>query len=101
MAGVKGKSGGARPGAGRKTAATKDYQTTMRAAFERCVTREEWEVCIQALLRDAKRGSVAAFRELAPWVVGRVPDQVEHRGNDGGAIQIVYAPRLAEVPKAD
>jgi hypothetical protein len=52
----------------------------MRGLFEECVTEAEWRECIGALLRDAKQGNVAAFKELAPWVVGRVPEETRHSG---------------------
>ena len=78
-------SGGARPGAGRKSSETKVYQETMRARFEACVSVADWDQAIRALLEDAKGGSVAAFRELVPWVVGKVPDELRHTGAVGVA----------------
>src|SRR5687767_1572971 len=76
-------SGGPRPGAGRKSADTKTYQAAMRALFEACVTPEDWTACIRRLVADAQGGNVAAFRELAPWIVGRVPEETRHSGGIG------------------
>ena len=68
--------GGRRPGSGRKSLHTAEYQATRRAQVEAIVTAEEWAKAVRALLKEAQRGNVKAFGVLAPYVVGALPREV-------------------------
>jgi hypothetical protein len=71
----------------------------MRSIFEECITAEDWRTVIEALLRDAKDGNVAAFRELSPWVVGRVPEEAKVRHS--GALTTLQMPDLSKLTDAE
>ena len=76
-------SGGARPGAGRKSDETRQYQEAMRRAFEEAVTPEAWRAIIATAIEQAKQGDDRARAWLSPWIVGKVPDEVRHSGSVG------------------
>ena len=42
------------------------------------------------LAKKLQHGDPAAFKALADRAFGRLPQPVEHSGNDGGPIQIVF-----------
>jgi hypothetical protein len=94
MPGVKGRSGGARAGSGRKADQTKVDQQVLRDIFLEVVTPAEWRACIRVLLASAQAGNVAAFRELSPWVVGKVPE--EQTLKVSGGVEIYLPERKAE-----
>lgn len=77
MAGVKGRSGGRRPGAGRKSEATRTYQESMRAVFEQIITRDDWQKVVMTALALAKAGDKSAREWLSDWVIGKVPDELK------------------------
>jgi hypothetical protein len=90
--------GGRRPGAGRKSKATEKRQAKFRAITETVITEQDWEEMVRGQVAEAKNGNVAAFRELAPWVVGRVPEESEVNLN--GDIMI-YLPARQTVTHGD
>ena len=82
-------SGGARPGAGRKAKTTVAYQTTMRQVVLDAVTPDDWRAVALVALGQARDGSKDARDWLSSWVMGKVPDQLEVSGPEGGALRIV------------
>ena len=94
MAGAKGRSGGRRPGAGRKSEDLQLRQGRMREIFHEVVTEDGWRACVGAVLALAREGNVAAFKELAPWIVGRVPEA--HDLNLRGGVVIELPDRAIE-----
>jgi hypothetical protein len=93
-------SGGARPGAGRKSKATLDYQGTMRAVFEEVVTPEDWKYVVSVALAHAKAGKDDARRWLSPWIVGAEPKEMtvvhqESEGEVAGLLKRATAEQLA------
>jgi hypothetical protein len=86
--------GGRRPGAGRKSKPTEERQARFRAITERVITESEWEAMVLGQVQEAKNGNVAAFRELAPWVVGRVPEETDLTVK--GGVTIFLPERKAE-----
>ena len=89
MVGQVGRSGGARPGAGRKSDATKHAQETYRAQFLAAVSPQDFRACIERLRQDALGGSVAAFREIVPWLAGRVPEETKLSTAEGASPMII------------
>lgn len=78
--------GGPRPGAGRKSKKTQDYQATMRAMVEEVVTPEDWQQVLLVNLARAKSGDGDSRKFLEPWVMGRVPE--EANVNVAGGVKI-------------
>ena len=54
------------------------------------VFAENPEVIKAGLAKKLQHGDPAAFKALADRAFGRLPQPVEHSGNDGGPIQIVF-----------
>ena len=90
MAGAKGRSGGRRPGAGRKAENTANYQTAMRDLFQQCVRPEDWQTVIWTALARAKAGDKAAREWLSAWIVGKVPDEVKHEQSGKVVVEVAY-----------
>lgn len=70
MSGKKGRSGGARPGAGAKK---KGDLSDLHALIDEYVTDADWASIFKALLIKARKGNVAAFRELRACRYGQIP----------------------------
>jgi hypothetical protein len=81
MAGVKGRSGGARPGSGQKSTKTEDYQATMRAIVEEVVTPDDWRYVVKVALGRAKAGDPGSRAWLSPFVWGAEPKEVTVKGD--------------------
>ena len=99
MAGKPGRSGGKRDGSGRPKVAEKTYQETMRAKFQECVTTDDWREAVGSMVRLAKRGDVAAFKVIEPWVMGKVPNAVMLTGADGGPLEVAVREIVVALPK--
>ena len=71
---------------GRKSAATKAYQETMRTVFERVVSAEVWLDIVEKAVEDAVNGELRAQdrdkvrRWLGSYAMGRVPEEKEVHG---------------------
>jgi hypothetical protein len=74
MAGVKGRSGGKRPGAGLKKKADLEQ---LHASVDAQVGGAVWESMIGALVKKAMKGDVKAFRELRICRFGHIPIAAE------------------------
>lgn len=59
-------------------------------------TRKVKHAVVQAIVKKAAAGDVAAFKEIADRIDGKVPQGLEHTGEDGGPITIV-----TKVPEPD
>lgn len=70
MSGKKGRSGGARPGAGAKK---RGDLAQLRELIDAHVTDADWASIFKALLIKARKGNVAAFRELRACRYGQIP----------------------------
>ncbi len=70
MAGVKGRSGGRRDGTGPKKRADLEQ---LHASMDEHVGSADWAAMIGALVKKAKQGDVAAFRELRACRFGQIP----------------------------
>ena len=81
--------GGKRPNSGRKPKDIRVYQQRMRAVFGEVVTQEDWLTVVAVALAHAKAGDKAAREWLAPWIVGKVPDEVKHTGDSDQPIEMV------------
>jgi hypothetical protein len=91
--------GGARPGAGRKSTKTQARQFKMREVLERVVSEAEWESMVEAMVEEViVERNVAAFRELAPWIVGRVPDETHVQLE---AVAQIYLPERRKRAEAE
>lgn len=73
--------GGSRPGAGRKSLKTIDYQAGMRQVVEDVVTPEKWRDAVEGMLQTIKEGNSKAFSALAPYVMGAPPKEVTVKGD--------------------
>lgn len=93
MAGVKGRSGGKRPGSGRKPDAIRKYQEQMREAARACVTEDDVRTMMESAISRAKAGDDRARQFVSDWVLGKVPDEVKQDVNLTGdlVIRVVYA----------
>jgi hypothetical protein len=85
MAGVKGRSGGARPGAGRKRQETVVMQGNRRDALLDVVTEKLWRETVKEWVATARAtGNFALLFPLLPYLMGaakqeiNVTGQVEH-----------------------
>jgi hypothetical protein len=72
---------GRRPGAGRKSDKTIEYQAGMRQVVEEVVTPEKWREAIEGMLLSIKDGNAKAFTALAPYVMGAAPKEVTIKGD--------------------
>ena len=81
------KRGGARPGAGRKSRKTRNYQHTMLEVVQMRVTPDRWARAIDGMLDSIESGNAKAFAVLAPYVMGAAPKDVQVTGAEGGAIE--------------
>ena len=78
-----GTHGGARPGAGRKPKIVEDAQQSVLA---RVFNEKEEELSVKAMIRQAKKGDVAAFNTLMDRKYGKVPQQQIMTGANDGPI---------------
>jgi hypothetical protein len=97
MAGVKGRSGGARPGAGAKRKETVQMQGNRRDALLDVVTEQLWRETLKGWIQTARdTGNYALLFPLLPYLMGaakselHVSGQVEH-------VQIESARRVLRV----
>jgi hypothetical protein len=97
MAGVKGRSGGARPGAGRKRKETVEMQGNRRDALLDVVTEKLWRETVKGWIETARAtGNYGLLFPLLPYIMGaakqdiNVTGQVEH-------VQIESARRVLRV----
>ena len=70
MAGVKGRSGGRRSGAGAKKSAN---LLQLHELIDARVGDAVWDSIIDALVKKARQGDVQAFRELRACRYGQIP----------------------------
>jgi hypothetical protein len=70
MAGTKGKSGGARPGAGRKS---RDRECEIDAALEKAATPDALEIVWRSLISKAQASDIKAITLLFAYKYGRPP----------------------------
>lgn len=76
--------GGARPGAGRKKASTKEAQQCRRDIILDVFTPEETRAAAEAiLLRIKTTGDPKAFGSIAPFIFGKEPDEVDVKISGG------------------
>ena len=75
MAGVKGRSGGRRLGAGGKK---KAELVMLHTLIDSHVANDDWAAIVAALVERAKQGDVQAFRELRACRFGQIPMAAEH-----------------------
>lgn len=88
-----GPGGGKRAGAGRKSAATQDYQATMRGVVEQVVTAPRWRAAIEGMLVQIAEGNAKAFSALAPYVMGAAPKEIRVSGDGPLRLEVVYVDR--------
>jgi hypothetical protein len=96
MAGVKGRSGGARknsggarPGAGRKTLVVKEVQEANRSTILRLVADARWEKIVLKAASQAEDGDPIARAWLSAYVAGKPPDESKIDLNVSGQVQFV------------
>lgn len=81
--------GGHRPGSGRKKLETKVYQATRRDQLQAVVTDEDWEQIVRKAVEDAKTGDYVARSWLTPYVAGKVPEEIVHKGDTDDPLEII------------
>lgn len=79
--------------AGRPPKAVEDAR---QSVLLRLFNEQAETATVKAMIREAKRGNVAAFKELMDRKYGKVKDQVELSGPGGGPI--VVREVIVEVP---
>lgn len=79
MAGVKGRSGGARPGAGRKRKATIVEQASRRSVVLDVIGEAEWRATVKAWLALAQ-DTPSVLYPLLPYLMGSPKQEIEHSG---------------------
>ena len=80
--------GGHRPGAGRKKQSTKDAQATRRSIFLDVFSEEETRETALAMLEKVKSGDPKAFVAVAPYFLGKEPDEVDVKVTGGVTIYL-------------
>ena len=93
MVAVKGKGcGGARPGAGRKNAATREAQLTNRQIFLDAVSEQDIADVTIAMVEKAKGGDERAFRAIAAYVLGSPEAELTVKGDAAAPlrVEVVY-----------
>lgn len=88
--------GGARPGAGRKKQTTKEAQQTRRDIFIDVFSPEETREAALALLERVKTGDPKAFAAVAPYFLGKPPDELKAEVKVSGGVTIYLPDRKAE-----
>lgn len=85
MPSVKGKGGGKRPGAGRKS---KAEEMGLKALLDECITEAERRSLFRKLLAAGKKGDVKATGLLLAYIYGKPVERHEHSGENGAPIPI-------------
>ncbi len=81
--------GGARAGAGRKKASTKEAQQCRRDIILDVFTPDETRAAAEALLARIKlNGDPKAFGAIAPFVLGKEPDEIDLKVSGGVTIYL-------------
>jgi hypothetical protein len=84
--------GGARPGAGRKKKTTQEEQETRRSIFLEVFDPEATRASAAALLARIKAdGDPVAFGKVAPYILGRPPEEIKADVKVTGGVTI-YLP---------
>ncbi len=78
MAGKPGRSGGARPGSGRKKKATVEEQGTRRDVLLEVFTPEEWREIATEVRTQVKGGNIGAMLPYLPYLLGSPKQEIEH-----------------------
>lgn len=85
MAGIKGKSGGARVRSGRKR---KDEEDRLLRLLDKAVGDDDFVTIFRVMAARAKAGDVQAAKELTDRRFGKVTDRHEVSGKDGEPIPL-------------
>ena len=80
--------GGARPGAGRKSEATRAAQLANRAIVLSVVTAEDISEIARAMIEKAKAGDTQAFRAFMSYVLGSPATEITVKGEESAPLQI-------------
>jgi len=96
MAGVKGRSGGARPGAGAKKKSTEEQQQANRDLVLSIVTDQDLIDVTRTALVQSKDGDQAARNWISSYCLGNPKN--EHDVNIKGAVTIVLPERKKAEP---
>ena len=80
--------GGARPGAGRKSEATRAAQLANRAIVLSVVTAEDISEIARAMIEKAKAGDTQAFRVFMTYVLGSPDTEITVKGDESATLQI-------------
>lgn len=76
-------AGGKRPGSGRKSG-KRDFFTTDGIRQVRPKAEQLLEQILDAALKEKKLSAkVLAFKEVAPYILKKQPQDIDHRGKDG------------------
>lgn len=86
MSGRKGRSGGKRPGSGAKK---KGDLAQLHALIDDHITDADWASILNALLDKARKGNVAAFRELRACRFGLTPTATDPAEEEDDKIMII------------
>src|SRR5579859_1375085 len=80
--------GGARPGAGRKSEATRAAQIANRSIVLSVVTAEDISDIARAMIERAKAGDTQAFRAFMSYVLGSPDTEITVKGDETARLQI-------------
>jgi ATP-dependent exoDNAse (exonuclease V) alpha subunit len=86
MPGVKGKSGGKRANAGRKSRAE---EMGLAALLDKCWTADDREKCIEKLAALANAGDIDAVKLLMAYTFGKPKEQVEVSGSESAPFKLI------------
>lgn len=89
MAGVKGRSGGRRSGAGTRTAAVNDRQASFRTIVMDSVPPERWAGVITKALEQAEGGDGVARSWLGSYLMGAPPREISGQVDGDGRFLFV------------
>lgn len=79
-------SGGARPGAGRKSKSTAEQQQSNLGIALATAGPDEVHGMVVSMIAEAQRGNVRAFLALVPYLFGSPAQRHELTGERGGPI---------------
>lgn len=95
MAGVKGRSGGPRPGSGRKPVVVEQARARMQALLLEIVDEAAARGIIASAVAKAKDGDPDARKWLGPYVFGAPPKEVTVHGGEGLRVEVAFVDERA------
>lgn len=95
MTGVKGRSGGARSGSGRKRKSTVEQQQTRRDILLAECSPDEWRLIVRQIMKQAKAGTIMAILPYLPYLLGSPKQEIEMSGQVDHTVTTIETIRKA------